>query len=63
MAMHSDLSVCFGPNGVVGIVVFRSAPFVFVNAGVIVRVNDCEFALGEGDSAESIAVAEMAVRK
>ena len=38
-------------------------PFVSAEAGVIVGVDDGVFALGEGYSAERVAVAEAAIEK
>ena len=42
---------------------FGEEPFMFCEAGVVIGVDDCEFALGEGDSAERAAEAETAIQK
>ena len=63
LAVHADVFARMFSEGIVSGTLFGGAPFVFVNAGVIVRVNDCEFALGQRDSSERITIAETAVRK
>jgi len=42
---------------------FGEEPFVFCEAGVVVGVDDCEFAFCEGDFSERAAVAEAAIQK
>lgn len=63
LAVHADVFASLFPEGIVSRTLFGGAPFVADKHFVILGVDDCEFALGEGDSAESIAVAEMTVRK
>ena len=41
----------------------HNVPFEIFEPGVVLRVNDGEFALCEGDSAEGVAIAQPAVEK
>ena len=66
-AMHAD---CFSPfaffgrsgsDGVKFIVNSGSGPFVFAQTVIFVRIDDGEFALGQGYPPEGAAVAQPAV--
>ena len=50
-------------DGVETSVHFCGIPFVFGEPPVIIGINDGIFALGEGDSAEGVAVADVAISK
>jgi len=52
-----------GAFGVGGVFAGGDSPLVFCELGVMVRVNDCEAALGEGDASEGVAVTEAAVEE
>ena len=67
LSVHSDVqSLSCGPgpltsDGIRCMGPFRSVPFVFAQPLVVVGIDNCIFALREGDSPEGIAVAELSV--
>jgi len=61
--VHSDLFSCFASDGVECVFVSGGTPFIFVEAPVILGVNDGEFALRERDFSERVTAAETAVGK
>ena len=61
LAVHTDVFASLFSEGIVGRTLFGGMPLVTGKGVVIFGVDDCEFALGEGDSAERVAVAEAAV--
>ena len=62
-AVHPELFVCFTSNRIIGTGIFNSTPFVLYQRIIIFRIDDCEFALCQADSAEGVAVAEPAIQK
>jgi len=50
-----------GSDGVEFVIDSRGSPFVAAEPVIIVRVNDCVFALGQRDEPEGIAVANPAI--
>jgi hypothetical protein len=57
----SELRRPLAPDGVVGAVAIAGVPFVPAEAVVVFGVHDGEFALREGDPAESVAVTQLSV--
>ena len=63
-AVGLSLTTCLaqlGPNGVEFVIDSRGSPFVLAEPVIIVRVNDCVFALGQRDEPEGIAAANPAI--
>ena len=67
LAMHTDCFSPFaffgrgGPDGIKFIVNSRSGPFILAQPVIVVRIDDGEFALGQGYLPEGVAVAQQAV--
>jgi len=56
----SDVGVAFGVKGAA---IFRGKPFGPAEPGVIVGVNDGEFALRQGYAAKGVAISQPAIEK